>query len=710
MSSSCASIMSCCCCSSAVLKIILVWSCSLVMVHTAAAAGTLQSDALALQRFREGVDTTGKLQSSWSNVSLVCSSWFGVECSSRSNGNRVTTLKLPLSDLVGTIPNNSLGELDQLRTLSLHNNFLTGPFPGELGNCDNLRALYLATNNFSGALPSLEGFWPRLTHLSLGFNNFSGSIPNSLNFFQELSLLDLENNSFSGSIPPSLKLASLQNLTLQNNDLSGPVPSSLQSFPAADFAGNPSLCGPPISNLACPLTAPASAPAVPGGSSPAAPVSAPSAAAGGHGRRRRLRAGSIAAIAVGASIVLVLLTTAILLCCWQWRKKGFLAAAEGGKMKSSSTTTTSREQKDDNSSSAQGAGETGGGRNNNKLVFFDSKRYSFDLEDLLRASAEVLGKGSVGTAYKAVLEDGTIVAVKRLKDTTTTATGGGVAGLGGGTIISSSNFQKQITSMGRLQHPNVVPLRAYYFSKDEKLLVYDFYSNGSLSSFLHGGNRGGGGGRAPLDWVARVRIALGAAKGIAYLHQEGSAHGNIKSSNILINQQLEAAVSDFGLVQLVGTSSGGSRNLGYCAPEVSKTFKLTFKSDVYSFGVVLLELLTGKAPTQSSLNDQGLDLPRWVQSVVREEWTVEVFDVDLMKYQNNVEEEMVQMLQLAMTCVNTVPESRPKMADVVHLLEDVHQFSDNNGDEAWRQQQQPESDSAKDSQADTPSYMQTPSE
>jgi hypothetical protein len=125
---------------------------------------------------------------------------------------------------------------------------------------------------------------------------------------------------------------------------------------------------------------------------------------------------------------------------------------------------------------------------------------------------------------------------------------------------------------------------------------------------------------------------------------------------------------------------------------------------------VLLELLTGKAPTQSSLNDQGLDLPRWVQSVVREEWTVEVFDVDLMKYQNDVEEEMVQMLQLAMTCVNTVPESRPKMADVVHLLEDVHQFSDNNGDEAWRQQQQPESDSAKDSQADTPSYMQTPSE
>ncbi|CAK9212947.1 unnamed protein product, partial [Sphagnum troendelagicum] len=608
------------------------------------------------------IDPTGMLLNSWVNESEVCTgSWMGVECYQ----GRVFALKLPLSGLFGIIPNNTLGQVTELRVVSLHNNFLTGPFPGELGNCGNLRALYLATNSFFGPLPSLAGFWPRLTHLSLGFNNFSGSIPDSISFFPELYLLDLQNNSFSGSIPP-LTLSTLRKLTLQNNNLSGPVPSSLQSFPAADFAGNPDLCGPPTT-APCPV---ATAPA-------ASPVPAPAPSGSSHRGKRKLAAAYIVAIVVGGSIFLILLATGILLCCWCcWRRA---VAAGSGDQKSSSKGEKSsgekspdQEHKDDNSSSAQG--DQPGGRGSNKLVFFEEagKRYSFDLEDLLRASAEVLGKGSLGTAYKAVLEDGTIVAVKRLKDVTT----------------PRREFEAQLATVGRLQHPNVVPLRAYYFSKEEKLLVYEYYSNGSLSSYLHGSRSGG---QAPLDWVTRARIALGAAKGLAYLHQEAGggggastalklgsqlAHGNIKSSNILLTQDLEAGVSDFGLVQLVGITASAaavsSRNLGYCAPEVTETHRLTFMSDVYSFGVVLLELLTGRAPTQTSVNDEGLDLPRWVQSVVREEWTVEVFDVELMRYQN-VEEEMVQMLQVAMACVDTVPERRPKMAKVVHMLEDIHQ-------------------------------------
>ncbi len=447
------------------VSIIVLWSCMSLVLRTSAAAaviGTLQSDAQALQRFREAVDPTGMLLNSWVNESEVCTgSWMGVECYQ----GRVFSLKLPLSGLFGIIPNNTLGQVTGLRVVSLHNNFLTGPFPGELGNCGNLRALYLATNSFFGPLPSLAGFWPRLTHLSLGFNNFSGSIPDSISLFPELYLLDLQNNSFSGSIPP-LTFSTLRKLTLQNNNLSGPVPSSLQSFPAADFAGNPDLCGPPTTAPCSVATAPAPSPVpAPSGSSVAPP----------HRGKRKLAAAYIVAIVVGGSIFLILLATGILLCCWCcWRRA---VAAGSGDQKSSSKGEKSsgekspdQEHKDDNSSSAQG--DQPGGRGSNKLVFFEEagKRYSFDLEDLLRASAEVLGKGSLGTAYKAVLEDGTIVAVKRLKDVTT----------------PRREFEAQLATVGRLQHPNVVPLRAYYFSKEEKLLVYEYYSNGSLSSYLHG--------------------------------------------------------------------------------------------------------------------------------------------------------------------------------------------------------------------------------
>lgn len=179
-----------------------------------------------------------------------------------------------------------------------------------------------------------------------------------------------------------------------------------------------------------------------------------------------------------------------------------------------------------------------------------------------------------------------------------------------------------------------------------------------------------------MNWETRSGIALGAAHGIEYLHRQGPniSHGNIKSSNILLTKTYGARVSDFGLVHLVGAGSTPNRVGGYRAPEVIDARLVSQKADVYSFGVLLLELLTGKAPAHSILNEEGIDLPRWVQSVVREEWTSEVFDLELLRYQS-VEEEMVQLLQLAVDCSDQYPDKRPVMSEVVRRIEELRHLS-----------------------------------
>ncbi|XP_020114411.1 probable inactive receptor kinase RLK902 [Ananas comosus] len=486
-----------------------------------------------------------------------------------------------------------------------------------------------------------------------------------------LKTLYLERNRLTGQIP-DLNLASLGAFNVSYNLLNGSVPEGLRRMPASSFLGMP-LCGGPLGP--CPgEISPAPAP---GQALAPGAHSSSSGGGGGGGGGKKLSGGAIAGIAIGSVAATLLVLGLLLLLCRRCGGKGYNA-------KDAAVAEMALKDKEvvgaPNGYGGYGAARAApalapaaaaaapappsGGK---KLVFLGPGPRVYDLEDLLRASAEVLGKGTFGTTYKAVLEMGPVVAVKRLKDSN----------------LPEREFRDKIGAVASLDHPNLVPLQAFYFSKDEKLLVYEYVSMGSLSSSLHG-NRGSG--RTPLDWVARSGIALAAAKAIQYIHSTSpkASHGNIKSSNVLLSGPSEARVSDHGLAHLVGLAAAPTRASGYRAPEVTDLRKISQKADVYSFGVLLMELLTGKAPAHAVLNDEGVDLPRWVQSVVREEWTAEVFDVELLRDQH-VEQEMMELLQLALDCAEQYPDKRPTMSEVVVRIEEIRASSLGSG-ERRRQQ------------------------
>ncbi|KAH1120687.1 hypothetical protein J1N35_003847 [Gossypium stocksii] len=300
-----------------------------------------------------------------------------------------------------------------------------------------------------------------------------------------------------------------------------------------------------------------------------------------------------------------------------------------------------------------------------KMVMFRSpllQSLSSDvfLKNTLKLSnKDIIGAGGYGTVYKLMINETMVFAVKRLNR---------------GTADRDKGFERELEAMADIKHRNIVTLHGYYTSPHYNLLIYELMPNGSLDSFLHGKSMDD----KVLDWPTRSKIALGAARGIAYLHHDcipHIIHRDIKSSNILLDQNMEARVSDFGLATLmepdkthVSTFVAGT--FGYLAPEYFDTGRATAKGDVYSFGVVLLELLTGKKPMDEAFLEEGTKLVTWVKVVVEERKQEYVVDSNLGCCYPVVE--IKTTFDIALMCLQTDPSKRPTMAEVVKMLEQIN--------------------------------------
>ncbi|CAK9172256.1 unnamed protein product [Ilex paraguariensis] len=296
--------------------------------------------------------------------------------------------------------------------------------------------------------------------------------------------------------------------------------------------------------------------------------------------------------------------------------------------------------------------------NNRKdgLVFFGKGERVYGLDKLLTSKIEFLGKGTFGSTYKSFLDDGVVVAVKILKFDY-------VLGV----------EREKIEKLGERVHENLLPLRAYHCTNHGTVLIYDYIPMGSLSALLHGN---GGASKTQLGWEVRCRIAYGVAQGIEYLHSRGPdvCHGNIRSSNIILNDNYDAHLSDFGIDQLILPHSKANLIAGYQAPELKNSKKISQKSDIYSFGVLLLELLTGKVPIDALSKNEGVDLPKCVRLMFQEKPVIDVFDSDLLRYKN-VGEQMVLMLQLAICCTFENPNKRPSIDAVTNRIKEINSFT-----------------------------------
>ncbi|KAL8102710.1 pollen receptor-like kinase 3 [Apium graveolens] len=609
------------------------------------------SEAEALLQFKASITNAGALDS-WIPDTLPCppqgNTWVGLTCAD----GQVRTITLFNMGLGGKIDTTPLEELKGLKFIIMANNSFEGPIPG-FNRLAGLKAFYISSNKFSGEIPS-DYFvnMKDLKKLWIDNNGFSGEVPVSVTQLPILRELRIENNRFSGPIPP-LKQQSLADLDMSNNKLEGQIPEYLVRFNATAFKNNPGLCSEKLGMKCANAPTPDPGDAVDAPDSPTPPPKDQNTSSG------------TTWLVLG--IVVILLALTIFFKSERKEdnftplgKENLDEAVQVSIPSPKKTLSTSPRNKISGSAnlSKKGGASNVGGRLGNDLVVVNDEKGVFGLSDLMKAAAEVLGSGGLGSAYKAMMSNGVSVVVKRIREMNS---------------MTKETFDSEMRRIGALKNKNILTPLAYHYRKDEKLMVSEFVPKGSLLYILHGDR---GVSHSELNWPMRLKIIQGIAKGMGYLHSEFPSyqlpHGNLKSSNVLLGSNYNPLLSDYAMYPLVNTTQSAQAMSAFRSPEAVLYQQVSPKSDVYCLGILILEILTGKFPSQY-LNNQkgGTDVVQWVQTALSEKRESELIDPEIAGASAASLEQMQKLLHIAAACTENDQQQRLDMKEAIRRIEEV---------------------------------------
>jgi len=481
--------------------------------------------------------------------------------------------------------------------------------------------LHLEENSFTGKIPGELRQCARLVDLNLALNSLSGIIPNAISQINSLNSLNLSRNELEGSIPENLQKLKLSSIDLSKNQLTGKIPVFLLSMGGDQaFIGNKGLCI--------------------DGSSETASISGFAVCSRNSLHKRYIGNKRVIFCIILAALIVIL---------------GGLLLVSYRNFKHSEATEMENDLRWDK-------------KTNHKWKLESFHPMELDAEEICNLDEEkLIGSGGTGKVYRLDLKKGVgTVAVKQLWK---------------GNQVKV--LATEMNTLGKIRHKNILKLYACLLRGGSSFLVFEYMENGNVFQALHREIKAGEG---ELDWYKRYRIALGAAKGLAYLHHDCPLpiiHRDIKSTNILLDENYEPKIADFGVAKIAeGFSSQRESETscfagthGYIAPELAYTLDVTEKSDVYSFGVVLLELVTGKRPIEDEYGE-GKDLVYWVSTHLNTlEDVLKILDNKIVS--NSIRDGMIKVLKIATLCTIKLPNLRPSMKDVVKMLVDAepHTFT-----------------------------------